>query len=92
MGKQFMAHWLLQVMNDNNPPPPISFFWIPNTSPHTPTPLFITKISLSKHCLKAEMADKRHNKREVRQEKWGEKRLDAGGVRLDAALVGARLQ
>lgn len=41
------------------------------------------------------MADKRHNRREVRQEKWGEKRADAGGVRqqgvLNAALVGARL-
>lgn len=76
--------------------PPISFFWITNTSPHTPTPLFITKISLSKDCLKAEMADKRHNRREVRQEKWGEKGVDAGGVRqqgvLNAALVGPGLQ
>lgn len=78
-------------------PPNLLFFWIPNTSPRThPTPLFITKISLSKQCLEAEMEDKRHNRREVRQEKWGEKRDDAGGVKqqraLNAALVGPRLQ
>lgn len=97
MGKQFMADLLLQVMNDNNPPQSPFFLDTQHFSTHThPTPLFITKISLSKQCLEAEMEDKRHNRREVRQEKWGEKRDDAGGVRqqraLNAALVGPRLQ